>query len=430
MLHKKAITLLIIILFQTYSLIAQVGFGTKNPHPSSILEVSSTNKGFLPPRLNIVQRNSIIDPTEALTVYCKNCCSSGALSVYNGTKWYNIPNCEDTDFDDDGVLNSQDIDDDNDGIPDIVEECVGSSTKSYFHTSSRKLAYYDVETQIETNICTTTSIFGDLGIDTLGVAYGITLTNPSRIIRVDLDNCTETEMGSLTFRGGNSLSFIPNGHALVGGASSAIVYELSSLSPINQSIWHDFSPYNVSKPGGDFIIINNKLYISFVMNSGETHLFEITFDSSYQYISHIDLGNMGASWGFSFVKGKLYSFYQGVIRRIIIASPPVGIPVYTNPSHTFNGGTALDESFGHCVSTDTDIDGDGIENKFDLDSDGDGCSDAFESGNTTNTSIDFQFTLEYVGVNGLNNSIENNDLFTAISDSLKSEIKPYNLSCP
>lgn len=100
---------------------AQVGIGTSNPSSSSILEVESSNKGFLPPRLTVLERNLISSPAEGLTVYCKNCCVTGTISFYSGTKWNNILDCSATDYDDDGIPDLQDIDDDNDGIVDTAE---------------------------------------------------------------------------------------------------------------------------------------------------------------------------------------------------------------------------------------------------------------------------------------------------------------------
>ncbi len=48
---------------------AQVGIGTTSPDISSMLDVSSTSKGFLTPRMTTLQRNSIATPTDGLLVY-------------------------------------------------------------------------------------------------------------------------------------------------------------------------------------------------------------------------------------------------------------------------------------------------------------------------------------------------------------------------
>jgi hypothetical protein len=70
---------------------AQVGIGTQTPASSAQLDVNSTNKGFLPPRLTAVQRDSIAGPVAGLIVYCTNCGSNGGeLQVHNGTLWRNM----------------------------------------------------------------------------------------------------------------------------------------------------------------------------------------------------------------------------------------------------------------------------------------------------------------------------------------------------
>jgi hypothetical protein len=46
-----------------------VGIGTTAPNTSSLLEVSSTTQGFLPPRMNTNQRNAIASPAKGLIVY-------------------------------------------------------------------------------------------------------------------------------------------------------------------------------------------------------------------------------------------------------------------------------------------------------------------------------------------------------------------------
>lgn len=48
---------------------AQVGIGTVDPHTSSILDVKSSTKGFLPPRMDSAARDAITDPTPGLTIF-------------------------------------------------------------------------------------------------------------------------------------------------------------------------------------------------------------------------------------------------------------------------------------------------------------------------------------------------------------------------
>lgn len=48
---------------------AQVGIKTTNPHPSSILDLSTNSGGLLLPRMTLAQRNAIASPAEGLMVY-------------------------------------------------------------------------------------------------------------------------------------------------------------------------------------------------------------------------------------------------------------------------------------------------------------------------------------------------------------------------
>jgi len=73
-------------LFFNSSIFAQVGINADNnaPDASAGLDVSFTNKGFLPPRMTTSQRNSITSPAEGLVIYNTD---EKALNVYNGTGW-------------------------------------------------------------------------------------------------------------------------------------------------------------------------------------------------------------------------------------------------------------------------------------------------------------------------------------------------------
>ena len=57
---------------------------------SAVLEVNSTNQGFLPPRVYAAQRDAIVSPVAGLTIWCINCGQYGELNVYNGVAWVNM----------------------------------------------------------------------------------------------------------------------------------------------------------------------------------------------------------------------------------------------------------------------------------------------------------------------------------------------------
>lgn len=65
-----------------------VNFGTP---ASAQLEIRSTTKGFLPPRMTTTQRNAIASPATGLTIYCTDCtatdASIGVMQTYNGSTW-------------------------------------------------------------------------------------------------------------------------------------------------------------------------------------------------------------------------------------------------------------------------------------------------------------------------------------------------------
>lgn len=54
------------------------------PHLSSILELKSDNRGFLPPRLTTVQRDGILAPATGLLIYNTD---TGCLNIYDGFTW-------------------------------------------------------------------------------------------------------------------------------------------------------------------------------------------------------------------------------------------------------------------------------------------------------------------------------------------------------
>jgi hypothetical protein len=56
---------------------------------SALLDLKSTTKGFLPPRMTQAQRNAISTPAAGLIVYCTDC-GSGEPQFYTGASWVNM----------------------------------------------------------------------------------------------------------------------------------------------------------------------------------------------------------------------------------------------------------------------------------------------------------------------------------------------------
>ena len=67
----------------------QVGIGvpTSSINPSAQLDVNSTTKGFLPPRLTTIQRDAITTPAAGLTIWNS---TNTQLEVYDGSYWVNM----------------------------------------------------------------------------------------------------------------------------------------------------------------------------------------------------------------------------------------------------------------------------------------------------------------------------------------------------
>jgi uncharacterized protein (TIGR02145 family) len=72
------------LLFFSIVTFAQVGIGTTTPDGSAKLDVSSTTKGFLPPRLTTTERNQINSPAAGLMIYNT---TLSAIQFYTGTSW-------------------------------------------------------------------------------------------------------------------------------------------------------------------------------------------------------------------------------------------------------------------------------------------------------------------------------------------------------
>lgn len=98
---KKALLSITLISLPLIAVFCQVGIGTVTPNASAQLEVSSNNKGFLPPRVALTSTNvasPVTNPAPGLLIY--NTATSGGTPTnvspgyyyWNGSRWYPIVN--------------------------------------------------------------------------------------------------------------------------------------------------------------------------------------------------------------------------------------------------------------------------------------------------------------------------------------------------
>jgi uncharacterized protein (TIGR02145 family) len=64
-----------------------VGIGTTTPAASAQLDVSSTSKGFLPPRMDTAQRNAIVSPANGLIIFNT---STNSLQLKTSSGWVSL----------------------------------------------------------------------------------------------------------------------------------------------------------------------------------------------------------------------------------------------------------------------------------------------------------------------------------------------------
>ena len=95
---KKITFFISILLLFSISLFAQVGINADGSEPdsSAMLDVKSTERGLLPPRMTHPQMVSIENPANGLIIYCTDCGNSGigALAMFINGAWYIFnPSC-------------------------------------------------------------------------------------------------------------------------------------------------------------------------------------------------------------------------------------------------------------------------------------------------------------------------------------------------
>lgn len=82
--NKKSILLAAGFLLVAVTGFTQVGVGTTTPHGSAVLDLKSTSKGLLIPRMSTAERKAIVTPAEGLLVFDLD---KSTIYFFNGGKW-------------------------------------------------------------------------------------------------------------------------------------------------------------------------------------------------------------------------------------------------------------------------------------------------------------------------------------------------------
>lgn len=417
---KKRVLLPILLALST-PLIAQIGIGTANPNSSSIVDVSSTNQGFLPPRMTKPKMMSIQTPAQGLVVYCTNCCTNGSINFYNGTAWQSVipeASCTVTpDFDFDGINDTIDLDDDNDGILDSDEGYIAASENSAGSVLAGKTNNYTFGGGSFPNIdakMAESSNFGAGGI--------VTEVSVSVIPSTATIDAAYLAQGRLLFDGytpdgdysaGEIAlidSWVRSGNILMSTNDDANYDPISSHYGLDADISQAAIGTNWTVENVDHPLVNGTLGLNVDLR-GQT----IVAVGSYS-------GFTGTILPDDIVLARGLSNVPTVVLRplgagYILFTGDEGLFRNVSSGTTFIAGDNEDvfaaSILAWALETSTsessiDSDNDGVPNHLDLDSDNDGCSDAYESGATTNTTTNFQFD-NTVGTNGLHNSLEDAD---------------------
>ncbi len=81
---KKLLTIVTLFIMCSLSY-SQVGIGTTTPDPSAILDITTTEKGLLIPRMTLTEKNAIPSPATGLLVYQTD--GTTGFWYYNGASW-------------------------------------------------------------------------------------------------------------------------------------------------------------------------------------------------------------------------------------------------------------------------------------------------------------------------------------------------------
>ncbi|WP_411812028.1 FG-GAP-like repeat-containing protein [Chryseobacterium scophthalmum] len=287
------------------------------------------------------------------------------------------------DFDGDGIINSIDIDDDNDGVPDAVE----SPSCFYAINQWNTLAKPASAVTVSSGLTTTVSNFSQLldGVNNVtAVTFSSTPAQPIQNANVYLFTFAQpARLDALYLKFNTATQF--------GGTT-----KIQGSNTNNGADWVDLSVATST------VTTNTTINGNVSVTTSIKYPVTLNATTAYKYIR-----------------------ITGVAATNIVAQN--ASEVYFD----FSLAAYVASRYPRAGCTDVNIDGDGMFPHFDLDSDGDGASDALEAGATTSTTPNFQFPDIDTNNDGLVDAVDaNNDgivnyVSTYSPNALNNQISPF-----
>ncbi|GGD29332.1 T9SS type B sorting domain-containing protein [Hyunsoonleella pacifica] len=264
---------------------------------------------------------------------------SGKRNIYSSSKKGNTPVysfCSDNGFVNIeinkirvDIINSYVLEDDTESI------IIGTSSGKLLKISNFSFGKPSIEV-----LCDFNKGLTDVAVDKHKNYYGVFF---DKIFSIRTSSCTTMDLPINILDNGNlnSLSFDKKGNLYFGYGNNSIVQAYNPNKIPKSYVWHDFQ---VGSAGGDFVQINDKIYISWI-NSG-FKLYEVTIDENNDYVSYTTLDFIPEeTYGLAAELGILYGITPGYIYEIDLNNSTT-IPILNNifPHGNWWGGAGLHEA--------------------------------------------------------------------------------------
>ncbi|MCD0454775.1 FG-GAP-like repeat-containing protein [Chryseobacterium sp. LC2016-27] len=290
------------------------------------------------------------------------------------------------DFDGDGIINSIDIDDDNDGVPDAVE------SPSCYYTAN------------EWN----------------------TLAKPAVGVSIASDLTTVSGLGNFTALGdnNNTVSAVQFVTTPAQTQNNQALFTMTFTLPVQLDAFYIKKSSTTQISGGNlmFEASNDAVTWTPLFSAANNPANTATGTTANGGVALTNFNKFSVAQN----AGR-YKYYR--IRGTTANNVLAGIA--TEFYFDFNTTAYVASMFAKATCTDANIDGDNVLPQFDLDTDGDGASDALEAGATTSTTPSFQFPDIDANNDGLVDAVDaNNDgkvdyVSTYNPNALNNQISPF-----